>query len=330
MEFELDAETPAASSLLSLQPLPLSIPHKSYCCPISDCRQVFPSKKELNGHKVMAHEFVRCSAKRCSKIFMSERKREIHLAKCHRDTKEDKPAPTVLTEAQNPVKIALEPGLIGDLEGATIDYLGSIKRLATTDGIFNAQRFQALAMYILNELVGGTSAGSVATQSFLLHALDVARGMPATVQIERKGGNGQEGLGDVRGMQTGSQGDLTSSEKSISAVTISPNPKPFQVQSFSSSKHPSKKRSSKSPQRRGPKPQSYACTKCSQVFPFKKELQAHRHLAHPGRRPAPFSVQQLPLAPPALPVYQCSEAGCQQSFQTETGLTCHFLEKHSS
>ena len=314
MEFEVDADPPEASSLLSLQSLPLSLPRKSYNCPISDCSLVFPSKKEVNGHKVAVHGFVQCSARRCGKIFMSERKREIHLEKCHREVREDKPAPTVLAVAQTPAKLDLEHSLIGDLQETTLDYLSSVKRLSNSEGSFNAQRFQSLATYILNELVGGMSVG---TQSFLLHALDVAMGMPA---VEKKGESCQTVLGDMMEIEKDSQ------EDSAGFRGISRSSQPFKKQS--SSQNPDKH--SSSPKRRGPKPSTNVCVKCNQLFSFKKDLLAHRHLVHPGRKPAPFSVQQLPLATPALPVHPCSEPGCEKSFRTETGLSCHFLEKHSS
>jgi hypothetical protein len=282
---------------------------------------ICPSKKELNNHKVTGHSFVKCTAKRCSKIFMSEKKRSIHLVKCHKERLEDKPAPTVLTPAQNSANIELESHLIGDLQGATLDYLGSIKRLATSEGYFNAQRFQSLATYILSELVEGMPIRSGMTQGFLLHALDVAMGMPVA-QGERKGETGN-GMGRVEEMGEGwtsglGEGNMAS-DISPSSSTSTPT--------LHHRKSCRKAHSSSSPKRRGPKPSSNLCKTCLKIFPYKKELQAHRHLAHPKRNAAPFSVQQLPLAPPAVETYRCT--GCEKTFQTETGLACHFQEKHS-
>ena len=321
MEIDAASESPAASSLLTLQSLPLHLPPKSYPCPIPDCTLICPSKKELNNHKVTGHSFVKCTAKRCSKIFVSEKKRNIHLAKCHKETLEDKPAPTVLTSAQNSANIELESSLIGDLQGATLDYLGSIKRLATSEGYFNAQRFQSLTTCIPNELVEGMPIPSGVTQGFMLHALAVALGL-SVAQGERNGETGN-GMGKVEGMDegwTGRQGEgNAASDISPGSSTSTPTLHPR--------KSCKKAHSSSSPKRRGPKPSSNLCKTCQKIFPYKKELQAHRQKAHPKRNTAPFSVQQLPLAPPAVETHRCTE--CEKSFQTETGLACHFQEKHS-
>lgn len=318
MEIDAASESPAASNLLTLQSLPLLLPPKSYPCPIPDCTLICPTKKELNNHKVTGHSFVKCTAKRCSKIFMSEKKRSIHLYRCHREMLEDKPAPTVLTKAQNSTKIEPESSLICDLQGATLDYLGSIKKLATSEGCFNAQRFQSLAMYIPSELEAGRPILSGVTLGFLMHALAVAKDL--YVEQGEKIGETGCGVGKVEGK--GEEGLGKGNEASDISPSISTSTSTFRPR-----KPCRKASSSSSPKRRGPKPSSNLCNVCSQVFPYKKELQVHCQSAHPKRKSAPFSVQQLPLAPPMVETHRCTD--CDKTFQTETGLACHFQEKHS-
>lgn len=282
MEIETVEEFPA--SVLCEHQLPLRLPPKSHKCPV--CSALFLTRKELDVHKVTAHEFVRCRAKRCAKVFMSESRREIHYARCHRGASEERPPPTVPITAKPLPSEQQEQGTIQNLHGITMNYLQDIQNLAITNGLLEPQKVQSFVTCILNELAGSSSPHP----SFFVHAIRVATALPVFPQKP------------------------------------APKPPTFQVL----------KVSPETPQlckRRGPRPSTYSCTKCSQVFPYKKELLIHRQQEHARRHRAEFSVRQLPLVSPAVPFMEnfiCTEGGCEESFQTKLGLAVHVAARHSA
>lgn len=273
----MDSDVNRCAELLSLQGVCLA--PKPQGCPL--CASVFPTRKELNAHKVLAHHFVKCTARRCSKVFMSQKRWETHYARSHRAVGGKEPAPTVhsTTEAQgNQEKTK---GLIGELLETTLDYLKDVKGLMMSCESLDLQRMNSLITCVLREIVDIR----VCKPDICVHAIGVAVSLPVMLGAKSV---------DINPDSNGGECESTEDVSPVAAGK------------------PARQRR-KSPhlyQRRGPKPSTYPCTKCSRVFPYKKELQAHRYSEHPRRSRAHFPVQELPLVPPDMSsLTNCMEGG---------------------